>query len=1252
MRTSFDIPVVYLTGYADDATLQRAKVTEPYGYLLKPFESRELITTIETAVHKHAVERRLRESEKKYRTLVENSLQGIVIVQGMPPSVIFANPPCVAITGYALEELLSLSPEKAIGLIHPKDRARLLGFLTDCLAGQPVPSGGEFRLVRRGGAVRWVAYYGSLIKDRGQPAVQASLIDITERKQGEEVLQQARHELERRVEERTAELASANALLREQISTQLHMEKVRQRQDRELQMLHLIAQRLSSSLDLNHVVATVLNEARYLLDASGCTVWLIEPETGWLTCKQASGPHSEALTGFRVPPGEGLVGWAAKHEEDLLVTDARTDARHFKKVDVQIGVETRCILSVPLKVKQNLIGVLQVVDEKPACFDETDLTLLKPLATSAAIAIENARLYDEANRLRAFNENIVQSMQEGIFLEDDTGHITFANPAITDLLGYRMDDLRGQHWGYLVDPEYRDQVERERIQRLKGTSSRYETVLVTKEGQRLPVIISARPMFDDGHFGGTLAVFMDISDRKRAEESLRKRVEELSALNALGQQVSASLSPEQIIEAALKEIADRANPDLAMLYLRQGEELLLRSVYPDEPEHVHRPPTPIRVGQSLLGLAVREGQALYSRSIRSDPRCTLETWKEAGIRSFAALPLLKGEEVLGVLGLASAKERDLDQQAAFLEALASQTAMGLQNALLHQQLQRHAAELEQEVSQRKQAEKALQKSNRELALLNRVIAGSAVSQESSPILETVCRELALAFEAPQSIAALFNEDRTEATIVAEYSANGRTSVLGRTIAVAENSSVQHLVQHKAPLLVADAQTDPFLTHDPPAEGGAIGQLILPLVVEEELVGSIGVSSVKPGLFSAEEVELAQRVAEQVSGALARARLTEAQQRLSTAIEHAAEAVIITSADGTILYVNPAFEQTTGYSRSEATGQNPRILNSGRHDDAFYRAMWRDLTAGRMWQGRLINRKKDSTQFLADETIASVRNQAGEIVNYVATMRDVTREVELEEQSHHAQKMEALGRLAGGIAHEFGNLLHIVEMGAEVLKLQIPPKDPIREHVDQIQRTGQRAYNLTRQLLRFSRREALEPQVLDLNLVVADMSSMLQYLIGREVALVTVLGEGLSSIKVNPSQMEQVLMNLVINACHAMPNGGTLTIETSNVVLDEPYADRHMDVESGEFVLLTISDTGTGMTEEVRARLFEPFFTTKARGEGTGLGLSTVLSIVENRRGYIQVDSEVGRGTTFRIYFPSAKEGEADATSKAQDAVAS
>ena len=356
-------------------------------------------------------------------------------------------------------------------------------------------------------------------------------------------------------------------------------------------------------------------------------------------------------------------------------------------------------------------------------------------------------------------------------------------------------------------------------------------------------------------------------------------------------------------------------------------------------------------------------------------------------------------------------------------------------------------------------------------------------------------------------------------------------------------------------------------------------------------------------------------------------------RLSLAVEQATGPIVITDPQGAIVYVNRAFEQVTGYTREEALGKSPSILKSGKHDEAFYRSLWSKLARGETWTGVFVNRRKDGSLYEEESAIFPVHDAGGRVMNYVAIKRDATHERLLEAQLRQAQKIEAVGQLAGGIAHDFNNLLTIVSGYCQLLEGRIDAESPLRGYVDEIRKAGDRAVSLTRQLLAFSRRQVLQPQPLDLNSVVSNMERMLQRLIGEDVELKTVLRPGLNRVKADPGQLEQVILNLAINARDARPEGGALTLETANGELDASYTERSAEIVPGPYVMLAVSDTGQGMDAATQARIFEPFFTTKETGKGTGLGLATVYGIVKQSGGYIYVYSEPGKGATFKVFLP-------------------
>ena len=364
---------------------------------------------------------------------------------------------------------------------------------------------------------------------------------------------------------------------------------------------------------------------------------------------------------------------------------------------------------------------------------------------------------------------------------------------------------------------------------------------------------------------------------------------------------------------------------------------------------------------------------------------------------------------------------------------------------------------------------------------------------------------------------------------------------------------------------------------------------------------------------------------------------ESLRKLSRAVEQSADTVVITDRYGIIEYVNPAFERLTGYSREEVRTCTPRVLKSGEQGPEFYQEMWRTLLAGDVFRGILVNRKKNGDLYYVEESICPVRDPDGQITHFIANGRDLTERLRLEAQLLQAQKMDAIGRLAGGVAHDFNNLLTIITSYSELALDAVPQDSPLEAKIHEILLAARRAAELTRQLLAFSRKQPQALRVVNLNEVVNNIAKTLSRLIGEDIQFGFTPGHSVGQVRIDPVQLEQVLMNLAANARDAMPQGGHLSIETSNIRLDDDYVHHKPAViPKGHYALITISDDGAGIPPEDLPHIFEPFYTTKPLGKGTGLGLATVYGIVKQNKGFIWVYSEHGSGTVFKIYLPCVK----------------
>jgi len=370
----------------------------------------------------------------------------------------------------------------------------------------------------------------------------------------------------------------------------------------------------------------------------------------------------------------------------------------------------------------------------------------------------------------------------------------------------------------------------------------------------------------------------------------------------------------------------------------------------------------------------------------------------------------------------------------------------------------------------------------------------------------------------------------------------------------------------------------------------------------------------------------------------RDELIQREELFRLITENAADMIAVIDADGRRLYNSPSYERILGYSSDEMqqTSSLEQVHPEDRQlvEEAAKEA--RSTSVGRRIEYRM--RHKDGTWRFLESTASTILDAEGRPVKLVIVNRDITGRRQLEEQFRQAQKMEAVGRLSGGIAHDFNNILGVIIGYCEILQERMAPTDPLASCVEEVLQAGRRGGSLTRQLLAFSRQQVLAPKVVDLNGIILDTEKMLRRLIGEDVELSTVLGPDLGRVKADQGQIEQVILNLAVNARDAMPTGGKVTIKTGNAEMSEIDVRRYSyPVKPGSYVLLTVTDTGVGMDAATQTHIFEPFFTTKEKGKGTGLGLATVYGVVKQSDGYIEVHSELGAGTTFKIYLPQVDE---------------
>lgn len=372
----------------------------------------------------------------------------------------------------------------------------------------------------------------------------------------------------------------------------------------------------------------------------------------------------------------------------------------------------------------------------------------------------------------------------------------------------------------------------------------------------------------------------------------------------------------------------------------------------------------------------------------------------------------------------------------------------------------------------------------------------------------------------------------------------------------------------------------------------------------------------------------------------RKQMEDKLQKLSLAVEQSVCSIVITDRKGTIQYVNPKFTNMTGYTYEEAIGQNPRILKSGKTPREEYKKLWDRITSRNSWQGEFYNKKKNGDYFWELAEISPIKDQNDNITNFLAIKEDITERkreekerAQLKEQLFHAQRLDSVGRLSGGIAHDFNNFLMAILGYTNLLQLMLQDNKPALSHLNNIHVATEKASRLTKNLLAFSKKQVIQLKSEDLNSIIRGIEPLIRQLLTVDINYIIKCATDPLIVTADKLQIEQVLMNLATNARDAMPEGGTFAIQTFSEIIDDAFIAAKGFGLKGAYASVSISDTGTGMDEETKAKMFEPFFTTKEADKGTGLGLSTTYGIVKQHNGFIDVFTKKGAGTVFTLYFP-------------------
>ena len=631
------------------------------------------------------------------------------------------------------------------------------------------------------------------------------------------------------------------------------------------------------------------------------------------------------------------------------------------------------------------------------------------------------------------------------------------------------------------------------------------------------------------------------------------------------------------------------------------------------------PPAPRHPGRGITEYVLRTGRPLLAKpesKLGMDYGGSVEAIGAPSV-DWLGVPLIQGERAVGVLAVQSytAGVRYEDRDKEILQFVSIQVATAIE---------------------RKRSEEALAERTRVAELAAEIGAALTRGTTLAEILQGCCEALVRNLDA--AFARIWTLNEPQQVLELQASAGLYTHLDGPHSRVPVGQfKIGLIASERLPHVTNTVIGDPRVGDQEWARReGMVAFAGYPLLLQDRVVGVVAMFARHP--FTPFVSEALATAADSIAVAIERKHaeeaLRESELRARTLFETVNLIVVGLDASGTIEYVNPFFLELTSFTPDELIGASwfdrclPKSQQAAVHD-AFLQLLERN--AHTHFQNAIIT--KDGAERMVAWSNTVIRDASGKATATLSIGEDVTDRTALEVQLRQAQKMEAVGRLAGGIAHDFNNLLTAIFGYSDLLGEELPPESPAREDLKEIRTAATRAAALTRQLLAFSRQQVLQPVVLNMNDVVQNLENMLQRVLGEDVELETHRAPDLGNVKADPGQLEQVILNLAVNARDAMPTGGKLTIETSNVSLSGDYAAAHRPVAPGEYIMLAVSDSGVGMDETVKTRLFEPFFTTKGVGAGTGLGLATVYGIVKQSGGYIWVYSEPGHGATFKVYFP-------------------
>lgn len=1040
---------------------------------------------------------------------------------------------------------------------------------------------------------------------------------------------------------------------------------------REAVAIHELSETIAFTLDRQTVLSKLADGA--LAQSGADEVSILLPDGDELYVAAVRGAKRARLLGERIPLQEGISSWVARERMPLILNGRVVDDRF---VALWPRSEIRSAISIPMQVANKLVGVINLnMTNRLRPFTLGQMKALTILAGTAAAALESASLYGQLQMAEENYRSIFENAIEGIFQATPDGRFLRVNPAMARILGYdspedvieKVTDVEHQLY---VNPAERTAAGK--VQDQEGVVLGFEFEAYRQDRSKICLSLNRRSIYDEqGRELYREGSIEDITERKRAEAELKQSERLLAEAQHLAHVGSWNWDiPNNVmtwsdeyyhILGLNRDEFDPTSGRIAAEYILPEDRDLVRSVEArilasHEPFNlfyrVQRPDGEVRVLHSQ-GTLLCDDQELPFRMFGTVQDVTeRRRWEEEQARLTAEILIQRQRldnmvaSVPGVVweawGEPSGATQRIDFVSDYVESMLGYKVEEWLSTPNFWLTIVHPDDREQSAKIAARAFELGESATLEFRWLKK--HGGFVWVESNFV--TIKDEEGRVVGLRGVNTDIGERKRAEQELGKSEERYRDLIENAQDIIYSQDLEGNYLSSNKAGEDITGYTLDESLRMN-------LKDIIAPEYLEKarEMMSR----KLAGDTLTAYELELiakdGHRVSVEVNTRLViengkpvgiqgiarditeRKRAETELRQLAAAVEETADSIVITDKQGNIQYVNPAFERVTGYAKDEVLNQNPRFLKSGRTSPETYEDLWKTITRGDSWAGHLINRRKDGTMFEERVTISALYDEAHEIINYVAVKQDVSDLILLEEQLRQSQKMEAIGQLAGGVAHDFNNLLTAINGYSSLALQKLDGESVIKGYLEEIRKAGDRAANLTRQLLAFGRKQMLQPLALNLNNVISDMNKMLRRLIGEDIQLTAKLSPALQKTRADPGQIEQVLVNLVVNARDAMPRGGKLTIETMNCDLGQGYASKHVGVQPGKYVILAVSDTGGGMNSETKARIFEPFFTTKEIGKGTGLGLSTVYGIVKQSGGNIWVYSEPGHGTSFKVYLP-------------------